>query len=147
MMAGGLVAMLGVAVRALASGHITKNAALTTSGPYAVTRNPLYLGSIIIAAGFSIAGRSEGIVLIMVLLFLLVYLPVIRSEETFLAAQFPEYARYAQEVPRLWPRLGRWRAAASGFSRERYWRHREYNALLGALAMLAALAVKMVARQ
>ena len=57
---GSIVALAGVAIRATASGHISKNSELTTSGPYAYTRNPLYLGSIVIAAGFAIAARSLG---------------------------------------------------------------------------------------
>jgi protein-S-isoprenylcysteine O-methyltransferase Ste14 len=141
---GGTVALLGVLLRALAAGHITKNSALTTTGPYAVMRNPLYAGSIILAAGFALAARSLWVVAGLGLLFVLIYLPVVGSEEAFLRSQFSEFADYAQRVPRFFPRLTNIRNIAQGFSRERYWGNREYNALLGTLVMLAALTLKLL---
>src|SRR5512146_2898035 len=81
---GAVIALLGVAIRAVASGHISKNSELTMSGPYAHTRNPLYLGSIVIALGFAIAALSPWIVVAIVMLFIAIYVPVIRSEEEFL---------------------------------------------------------------
>ncbi|MGE0406699.1 MAG: isoprenylcysteine carboxylmethyltransferase family protein [Candidatus Korobacteraceae bacterium] len=143
--AGGCVAMAGVLLRALASGHITKNAALTTTGPYAVTRNPLYVGSIIIALGFAIAARSPWVVVALMLLFVLVYLPVVRSEEAYLHSRFPEFADYSRRVPRFFPRLTNLRNITQGFSSERYFGHREYNALLGSAAMIVALILKFLA--
>src|SRR6185369_17111073 len=98
---GALIALLGVAIRAAASGHITKNAALTTTGPYAYTRNPLYLGSIVIGIGFAAAARNLWLFIAMLLLFLAIYLPVISSEEEFLRSKFPEFEDYARRVPRL----------------------------------------------
>ena len=144
---GALISLAGVALRAAASGHITKNAALTTTGPYAYTRNPLYLGSIVIAAGFAVASRSWWVVLAMAILFLAIYIPVIRSEEQFLRGKFPEFDEYARRVPRLVPRLrheSRVPNPESLFSRERYLHHREYNALVGTLLMIAALVAKLV---
>ncbi len=141
---GAIIALAGVAVRAVASGHISKNAELTTSGPYAHTRNPLYLGSVMIAAGFAVAGRSWWIVLALVILFVAVYVPVIRSEEAFLRARFPEFDAYARQVPRFFPSWGGRTSAAGGFSPQRYLQHREYNALIGTAAMLVALAAKVV---
>jgi protein-S-isoprenylcysteine O-methyltransferase Ste14 len=141
---GGIIALLGVLLRAMAAGHITKNAALTTTGPYAATRNPLYLGSIIIAAGFAIAARSWWIVFGLALLFLLIYLPVVGSEEAFLRSQFSEFSDYARRVPRFFPQPTGFSKLTQGFSRERYWGNREYNALLGTLAMLAALILKLL---
>lgn len=149
---GGAVALAGVAIRAAASGHITKNAALTTTGPYAYTRNPLYLGSIVIAAGFAVASRSWWIVLAMAILFVAIYIPVIRSEEEFLRAQFPDFDDYVRRVPRLIPRpasrvprpLSLAPRPEGNFSWQRYLRHREYNAVLGTLLMLAALVAKLV---
>ncbi len=157
---GGAVAVAGLGVRGLASGFVRKDAELTISGPYAYTRNPLYLGSLIVAAGFAIAARSWWIVLGMVVIFVAIYVPVILHEEAYLRAQFPEFDDYARRVPRLLPRLtaGRRRSSnqtaisegervsavtTGSFSRELYWRHREYNAFLGTLAMLAALAIKL----
>lgn len=141
--AGGCVAGAGVLLRALASGHITKNSQLTTSGPYAYTRNPLYFGSVVLAAGLAIAARSAWIVLLLAIVFLVVYLPVIRSEEAFLRARFPEYEDYARRVPRFFPRLRTPETVSGSFSRERYLKHREYNALIGTAVMLVALAAKL----
>ncbi len=143
-MLGGTVALTGVLLRAVAAGHITKNTELTTTGPYAVIRNPLYAGSIILAAGFAVAARSAWVVAGLALLFVLIYLPVIGSEEAFLRSQFGEFTDYARRVPRFFPRLTNVRNIAQGFSRERYWGNREYNALLGTLAMLVALMLKLL---
>ncbi len=141
---GAVVALVGVLIRALASGHVRKNEELTTTGPYAYTRNPLYLGSIVIAIGFAIAARSLWIGIVLVVFFVAIYLPVIRSEEEFLRGKFPNFEDYVARVPRLFPRL----APASGergtFSRELYLRHREYNALIGTIVMLCALIAKLV---
>ena len=143
---GAAIAFAGVAIRAAASGHITKNAQLTTSGPYAHTRNPLYLGSMVLAAGLAIAARSWWIALVLMLVFIVIYVPVIRDEEAYLRARFPEFDAYARSVPRLLPALrprGE-NAGGGGFSRELYLRHREYNALIGTAALIAALVAKMI---
>jgi protein-S-isoprenylcysteine O-methyltransferase Ste14 len=137
----------GLLIRALASGHVHKNEALATSGPYAYTRNPLYLGSLIMAIGFAVAARSWWVGAALGVFFITIYVPVIRGEEAFLRDKFPEYEEYATRVPRMWPRL----AAPSkinsdsmpGFSWALYLKHREYNALLGAAAVVAGLIVKM----
>ena len=142
---GAVVAASGVGLRAAASGHVRKNAELTTSGPYAYTRNPLYLGSILIACGFAIASRSWIVVAICVVLFTAIYLPVIRSEEQFLRTQFLGFDGYCERVPRLIPRLRAASGASRGsFSRALYLQHREYNAALGTAAMLGALVVKLL---
>ena len=141
---GGAVAALGVFVRAMASGHVKKNEELATTGPYAYCRNPLYLGSIIIAIGFAIAARDLWVAVGIVLLFAAIYVPVIRSEEAFLRGRFAEYEDYAQRVPRLLPRTFWMSGLISGFSRALYLQHREYNAFIGAAAMLAALVVRMI---
>jgi protein-S-isoprenylcysteine O-methyltransferase Ste14 len=141
---GVAVAIPGVFLRALASGHVRKNEALTTTGPYSHTRNPLYLGSLILALGFVIAARNGWIAGVMILFFLLVYVPVIRSEETFLRAKFPEFEKYANEVPRLLPRLSSGGNETGSFSWDLYWKHREYNAALGALAITMVLVIKII---
>lgn len=140
---GAAVAALGVFLRALASGQITKNEQLATGGPYAYCRNPLYLGSIIIAIGFAIASRDVWVAVAIAGLFTVIYVPVILGEETFLRGKFSAYEGYARRVPRLLPQTIWFSGLTSGFSRELYWQHREYNALIGAAAMLAALVVKM----
>ena len=142
--AGTLIAAMGLLVRAVASGHVDKNADLATSGPYAYVRNPLYLGSIIIAAGFAVAARDLVIALLMVALFSLIYVPTIRSEEEYLRGHFAGYEAYVRAVPRLVPRTMNFGGMTQGFSRELYLKHREYNALFGATAMLAALVVKIL---
>jgi protein-S-isoprenylcysteine O-methyltransferase Ste14 len=145
----GLVGVVpGLLIRGLASGHVRKNEALATSGPYAYTRNPLYLGSLLIGIGFAVAARSWWIGAALVVMFLVIYLPVIRDEEAFLRQRFPEFGEYARRVPRMLPRLAAYPGAvdgdSSGFSLDLYLKHREYNALLGALAMTAGLVVKMM---
>jgi len=102
--AGTAIAIPGILLRALASGHVKKDEELTTSGPYAYTRNPLYLGSLIMAVGFAIAARSLWVVALMLVMFFAIYLPVIRNEEEFLRQTFPGFNEYAQNVPRLLPR-------------------------------------------
>jgi protein-S-isoprenylcysteine O-methyltransferase Ste14 len=130
----------GLLLRAYASGYVKKNDELTMTGPYAYTRNPLYLGSIMMAFGFALAARSVLIALLLALLFLLIYVPTIYSEEQFLGSAFPAFDTYAQRVPRLLPRLTPARLGGEGsFSGALYRRHREYNAALGACAVYAVL--------
>lgn len=140
---GAALIIPGLAIRALASGHVQKNEQLTTTGPYAYTRNPLYLGSLILAVGFAISARNWWIGATLVLIFLAIYLPVIRGEEEFLGKHFPEFAEYARQVPRLLPRLSPPGRRAT-FSWHLYWKHREYNAILGVLAIMAALTAKLL---
>lgn len=145
MAAGGTFVAAGLGLRALASGHVRKNEALATSGPYAYTRNPLYLGSMIIAVGFAVAARSWWVGLIFLGMLLAIYLPVIRAEEEFLRGKFPEFEEYARGVPRLLPRVSApAMEARSMFSTALYLQHREYNALLGAAGMMSALVVKLI---
>jgi len=147
---GAAVIALGVVLHALASGHIRKNAELATTGPYAYTRNPLYLGSVLIAAGFVVAARNVWIGVGALAMFLFIYVPVIKAEEAYLRSAFPGYAAYAKRVPRLLPRLaphrttGESSAGGSNFSGELYLRHREYNAALGSILMIGALILKML---
>jgi len=143
----GLGAMLivpGLLIRALASGHVRKNESLTMSGPYAYTRNPLYLGSLLIGLGFAVASRSWWVGVVLVAMFFAIYVPVIRGEEKFLREKFPEFEEYARRVPRMFPRIGRSSEGGGSFSFDLYRQHREYNALLGALGMMAALVAKMM---
>jgi protein-S-isoprenylcysteine O-methyltransferase Ste14 len=141
---GTLIAIPGIVLRALASGHVKKNEELTTAGPYAYTRNPLYLGSLTMAIGFALAARSIWVLIVIVLMFFVIYLPVIRSEEVFLRSTFPAFEEYARSVPRLLPRARAFSRAPGAFSRQLYWQHREYNASLGSAALIAALVVKLV---
>ena len=141
---GTILLVVGLSVRAVASGHVRKDEQLTTSGPYAHVRNPLYLGSLILACGLAIAARNWWVVVGMLVLFVVIYLPVIFSEERYLRSNFPAFTHYAQHVPRLIPRLQAYAQTGNrSFSRELYWKHREYNALLGAIGALALLIVKL----
>jgi protein-S-isoprenylcysteine O-methyltransferase Ste14 len=134
----------GLALRTYASGYVTKNTELTTTGPYAHTRNPLYLGSMLIAFGFAVAAHSWWIALALAVLFALIYLPTIRSEEEFLRGQFSDYDEYAKRVPRLFPRLTPASSlTGGGFSGALYRKHREYNAALGSLTIYAVLLLKL----
>lgn len=143
---GAVIVVLGLWLRAFASGYVKKAAELTTTGPYAYTRNPLYLGSMIMAAGFGVAARNWWLGAGMVAMFLLVYIPVIRFEEELLRGLFPaEFDAYFARVPRLLPRFHAEQSGdAGGFSRALYLKHREYQAAMGAAVMFAALVAKMV---
>jgi protein-S-isoprenylcysteine O-methyltransferase Ste14 len=136
----------GLWLRGYAAGYVRKNAELTTSGPYAYTRNPLYLGSLGITCGFGLAAGSWWLVALLAGLFAAIYLPTILGEEQYLRAHFAGFDEYAAMVPRLLPRMTASPGFGAGgaFSRARYLHHREYNALMGAGAIYLALALKIV---
>jgi protein-S-isoprenylcysteine O-methyltransferase Ste14 len=143
---GTILIVPGLLIRALASGHVRKNEVLATSGPYAYTRNPLYLGSLLIGIGFAVAARSWWVGLALVVMFFAIYLPVIRDEELFLRQKFPEFAEYVKRVPQMFPSLlssSNGRENAGGFSLDLYLKHREYNALIGSVLLTCALIIKM----
>ncbi len=143
LIAGGAVGAVGVALRAYAAGHLAKNQKLAMSGPYAYTRNPLYLGSALIGAGLAWAGGSGILALAFAVLFAAVYWPVIRREEEYLRRQFGEvYDGYAKRVPLFLPRFRR-PADGEKFQWKQYWKNREYEAFLGYLAVLIFLAFKI----
>lgn len=145
LLVGGIVSLVGLGLRAWAAGHIRKNAALATSGPYAFTRNPLYLGSFLLGLGFTIAAARWELALVFVALFLGIYLPVMRVEASTLARLFGEsYQHYAREVPLYVPRLTPYRAreGASKFDARLYIRYREYRASLGLLVAWGVLVLK-----
>ena len=133
--------ILGLGLRAWAAGHLAKNQRLAVSGPYAFTRNPLYLGTLLTALGLALAGKSLGLALLFATLFVLVYLPAIELEEQHLSAILPGYAEFARRVPLLaprWPKdFGPWK-----FSAALYRGNREYEALLGWLLAVVWLAVR-----
>jgi protein-S-isoprenylcysteine O-methyltransferase Ste14 len=142
---GSAVAFVGVVMRAWAAGHLVKNRELATSGPYAHTRNPLYLGSFLIAAGFAIIAHWS-LLLGVIALFAAVYAPVIERESQHIGGRFPSYAEYARNVPAFLPRPLPWRGRAreaGGFSLALYMRHREWRAAVAFVAALAFLLVRM----
>lgn len=144
-----LLVLPGLWLRGYAAGYVKKNSELTRTGPYAYTRNPLYLGSMMLAAGFAVAAGRWWLVALLVVMFLAIYVPVILSEEMFLRGAFVEFEEYAKRVPRLLPRLTAARfddlgETAGRFRAERYRHHHEYNAAIGAAAIYGALALRML---
>jgi protein-S-isoprenylcysteine O-methyltransferase Ste14 len=138
-MATGLVlGLLGEVLRLWASGHIEKTRTLATGGPYAHTRNPLYVGSVVMAAGVAVASASPWVAAAVAAYMLAFYPSVIREEARFLAAKFPEYAGWAREVPLFLPRLRPAGPRASRFSGARVRANREWRT---ALALPLALLV------
>jgi hypothetical protein len=134
----------GLCLRGYAAGCVKKNRELTVTGPYAHTRNPLYLGSMLIATGFALALLSWPVALLLASGFAVIYVPVIASEERFLRAAFPEFEAYCRRVPRLIPRLipadhSGTESEAGSFSLSLYLRHREYNAAIGAALLYLSL--------
>lgn len=145
----------GLWLRAYASGYVKKNRELTVTGPYAHTRNPLYLGSMLMAAGFAVALLSWPVALVLAIGFTIIYIPVIASEERFLRATFPAFDAYSRSVPRLIPRIFPAKPlvrstldaapdpaaepVSGSFSFELYLRHREYNAAIGAALLYLSL--------
>lgn len=142
-LAGAVIALLGIALRAYAAGYLAKNQALTTSGPYACTRNPLYLGSALAGLGFGIAGGVWWLALLMAVYLVAFFLPVIAEEEAHLAKLFPEFREYAARVPRFWPVLRNPLPGSARFRWSLYWRNREYNALLAYLFGIGLLIWKL----
>jgi protein-S-isoprenylcysteine O-methyltransferase Ste14 len=137
------VSLAGLALRAWAAGHLEKNLSLTVSGPYARVRNPLYIGTLSVAAGLVIAARRWELGLLFAGVFLLIYLPVVELEEQHLARLFPNFREYARHVPRLVPHVGYVPADAKGFNWRLYRRNREYEALAGFLAGAGVLLWKV----
>ena len=145
LIAGAAVSLLGLALRAWAAGHIKKNSALAISGPYAYTRNPLYLGSFFLGLGFTIGSGRWMLGLLFAVLFLGIYLPVMRVESGTLAQLFGEsFQEYARAVPLFFPRMSPYLGAElkMEFDRSLYMRYREYRAALGLLIAWGLLVFK-----
>jgi len=138
------VSLAGLALRAWAAGCLAKNQQLATAGPYAFTRNPLYIGTLLVAAGLAIAAGSVALAALFAAVFLLVYLPVIQNEEQHLRKIFPEYAAYADRVPALWPRFNPAPTENSNpFRAALYLRNQEYQAGAGFVAGMLFLLWKL----
>lgn len=147
--AGTGVAVLGLALRGWAAGHLRKHEALASSGPYAYTRNPLYLGSVILGAGFAVASRSWISAALLAAYFAAFYPMVIRREARELAAHYgATFQEYAARVPAFWPRFGaRGSSAGPQFSWGLYLRNREYEAALGSAVGIVLLWLLMLWRR
>jgi protein-S-isoprenylcysteine O-methyltransferase Ste14 len=140
--AGAVLFGLGAALRTWAAGHIRKREALAVTGPYAHTRNPLYFGSFLMACGALVMGRNGWLAAAFLLIAVPVYHLVIRKEETLLAGIFgQDFAAYAREVPRFFPRLRVRPQRRGAFDWSLARRHREWRAWVGgALLILLLLA-------
>jgi protein-S-isoprenylcysteine O-methyltransferase Ste14 len=133
------LAVLGEALRIWASGHIEKTERLATGGPYAHSRNPLYVGSVLIAVGVAVGCASPWVVAAVAAYFLAFYPSVMREEEAYLAAKFPEeHAAWSAAVPLFWPRAAPAGPRASRFAWWRVSRNREWRTA-AALPLVAAL--------
>jgi protein-S-isoprenylcysteine O-methyltransferase Ste14 len=144
---GAAVGIVGLAIRASAAGFLRKHEGLATQGPYALTRNPLYFGSSILAVGLIIASHSIGAGALVAIYILLFYPAVMRREEAELRERYgDEFTAYAARVPLFWPRLGIAKSSESGrarFSRQLYSQNHEYQATIGFALGLAVLWAKM----
>jgi len=159
--AGAFIALIGLAIRAWAAGHLKKNQELTTSGPYAFTRNPLYLGTFLLGAGVAAGGGTLWFVGLFATLYLVIYVTVMMAEADTMRELFTdEYERYSEQVPLFVPRFtpygahgsssyaaqlkqSSWRGGRS-FDSSQYLRNREYRAALGFVVVYLLLAAKMV---
>jgi protein-S-isoprenylcysteine O-methyltransferase Ste14 len=139
------VSVLGLLLRGWATGHVEKNIRLAESGPYAYVRNPLYLGTLLVAAGFVIASRRWWLAILFGAVFLLIYLPAIELEEQHLRKLFPSFAAYAERVRALWPTL-RPVQRSGRFRWDLYVHNREYQALIGFALGAVVLAAKVLMR-
>jgi protein-S-isoprenylcysteine O-methyltransferase Ste14 len=142
------ISLIGLAIRAWASGHIRKNSALAVSGPYAFTRNPLYLGSFFLGLGATVATGRWWLGVFFVILFFGIYLPVMRVEESELTAIFGnEFRDYARAIPLFFPRLTRFEKSETRFDSQLYFRYREYRAAIGLVIGFALLVLKAILLQ
>jgi protein-S-isoprenylcysteine O-methyltransferase Ste14 len=146
---GGAIVVAGLLIRGWAAGVLEKDRALATSGPYAFTRNPLYLGSFLLGTGAAVAGGRPVVGVAFLGFFAVVYGSTMARESIALEARFPEgYRHYRDAVPGFLPGLARYRPPprlgleTTAFSLTRYIRNREYEALLGAVGGMGLLALK-----
>ena len=131
---GTTVAAIGEAVRVWAAGHLEKGREVTRSGPYALTRHPLYLGSSLIGIGLAFASASLVVAVLVVAYLAITLTAAIRTEEAHLTDKFgAAYPAY---------RAGRGAVERRYFSFARAMRNREYRAILGLLFVMGVLAWK-----
>ena len=147
---GAFVAVIGLAIRAWASGHLKKMEELTTSGPYAHTRNPLYLGTFLLGVGVAVGGGALWFIGLFAVSYLMIYVPAMLAEaETMRALFSADYVEYGKQVPLFAPRFTPYRARSSRSGSRRqfdlslYLQHREYRAACGFLVVYALLAAKL----
>lgn len=142
---GAAIAIFGLIVRGYAAGYLRKHQQLATSGPYAFTRNPLYLGSMFLAAGFCVASHSWISTLLLAVYIAVFYPVVIRREQSELERHYGSaFLDYASRVPAFWPRLTPATPPTTRFSWSLYLQNREYEATIGLAVAMAILFVRML---
>ena len=150
---GAAIGIIGLIIRACAAGYLHKQSILTTTGPYAYTRNPLYFGSSLMAVGAAVAMNSIASAALLLIYFALVYTFVMHREELELRVHHgPAFDAYAQSVPRFFPRLtpvqqstvstlDQSEIPTGGFSFAQYRKNHEHQAALGFLFLLLVLVI------
>jgi len=142
---GVLISLAGLAVRAWASGHLRKDKSLAVSGPYRYTRNPLYLGNLILGVSLSVGSHSPWVGTIFTVYFLVFYPAIIHVERERMKKLFPgEYDEYRRFVPLFFPFRRPWRGKGAPFSWELYGRNREHRALIGTAVFWLVMAAKLL---
>jgi hypothetical protein len=134
-----IIVAAGELLRIWSAGHLRKEQTLTTGGPYRFMRNPLYLGSFLIAIGFCMIAGSIWIWILVLVYFLFCYIPVIRYEERILREKFPDYRVYADAIPALYPSPRPYPVSTTQFSLYQAIANKEYNAVLGIVIVYAYL--------
>jgi hypothetical protein len=149
LLAGCVLSLPGLLLRALAAGSILKEERLAEGGLYARLRHPLYAGSFLIGLGFSVAGGRWWFPLVYSALFGWVYSLTVQAEEAHLERRFGErYRLYRRQVPAFLPKLRAYAPdhPSPGFRMTTYLRNKEWEAALGTVAGFLLLAVRMVLR-
>ncbi|MBP9733487.1 MAG: isoprenylcysteine carboxylmethyltransferase family protein [Candidatus Omnitrophica bacterium] len=135
---GCCIVAAGLLIRSWANGYAIKMDKLTTSGPYAFVRHPLYAGTLLMLIGFTVILNSHWWGVLFIFIFLAVYVDTMRKEERMLTDKFgDDYRRYRAVTPPLWTRFT---AYAQGekwpFAWERYWRSQEYKLILWTVVLI-----------
>jgi protein-S-isoprenylcysteine O-methyltransferase Ste14 len=146
LLAGIGLSLLGLGLRAWAAGHLRKERVLAVSGPYRFTRNPLYLGTLLIAAGAVAAARSWPAAALMTIYFAVFYPVIIRDERGRMRRLFPEaYGTYEKAVPLFLPVPGRTgEGTGARFDIALFRKNKEIRAVLGTVAFWGLMALKML---
>jgi len=137
---GGMIAFLGALLRLWAAGHIVKGKVLTRTGPYAYSRNPLYLGSFFMALGIIVGGQGYWLLPVFGLFFVTFYFPVMKAEELELLHSYGDaFIEYSKNVSLFIPRFRSAGYPVKGFLWSRVTRNREHRTIIGLLLAEAVL--------
>lgn len=142
---GVLICVLGLVIRAWASGHLRKEKELAVSGPYRYSRNPLYLGNFLLGTGITAGARSWWVLGLCVAYFAVFYPLIIRRERERMKNLFPrQYEAYGKKVPLFFPNPWKHSAATGRFRWSLYKQNKEYRALYGTIVVWVVLAAKLL---